>query len=122
PKCGPTAFDDLNRDGSSIAQAKVRPTMTPTPGVVIKSRVRASDRAIASRRYRWSASGPLTDLATRKPVLDVLSKGEVVRLAGRRDFGPKDHAPPRTTRPRLQKDLIGAISSGRAVPSVGTPL
>jgi hypothetical protein len=60
PKSGPTLFEDLNREGSSIALAKVRATMTPTPGVVISNRVRTSDRAIASRRFsrpsnsRWS--------------------------------------------------------------------
>ena len=44
-----TVFEDVNREGSSMALAKVSATMTPTPGVVISSRVRASDRAIASR-------------------------------------------------------------------------
>jgi hypothetical protein len=37
--------------GSSIAQAKVSATMTPTPGVVISSRVRVSVRAIARSRF-----------------------------------------------------------------------
>jgi hypothetical protein len=36
----PCGFDDLNREGSSIA--RVSATMTPTPGVVISSHVRVS--------------------------------------------------------------------------------
>jgi hypothetical protein len=47
-----TAFDDLNPDGSSIAQAKVSATMTPTPGVVISSRVRVSVRATPAAVFR----------------------------------------------------------------------
>jgi hypothetical protein len=54
PKYAPTAFDDLNRDGSSIAQAKVSATMTPTPGVVISSRARLSVRAIVRSRFSKS--------------------------------------------------------------------
>jgi hypothetical protein len=49
-KYAAAAFDDLNRDGSSIAQAKVSATMTPTPWL-ISSRARVSVRAIDRSRF-----------------------------------------------------------------------
>src|SRR6266511_2432458 len=48
PKCAPTALDDVNRAGSSMAEVKVRATMAPTPGTVISRRQIAFVRTIAS--------------------------------------------------------------------------
>jgi hypothetical protein len=45
PNNGPTPLDDLNRPGSSIAEAKVSATIEPTPGTVVSSRARWSVRA-----------------------------------------------------------------------------
>ena len=53
PNNGLTPLDDLNRPGSSIAEAKVSATIEPAPGTVVSSRARLSVRAA---RWTWLSS------------------------------------------------------------------